>query len=211
MATPEEVSQLYREVIDDVILRVRSYFLSMGVDEQVLRDLQTTWEGSLFGIDRSQPMLLPPLGSSNFQDLSSRISFPQQPGSNGSEIGQQDKFSDSFLPHFPSQLDGLPENTLPAKRAAASASDPLDSGKKAAESSDSTLGSDLDIEEDEEQEEGNDSTVSPSDSDLNSFVLCQYEKVTRVKNKWKCILKDGMMRLNQQDYAFHRATCEFEW
>eukprot|EP00249_Psilotum_nudum_P020949 c27911_g1_i3 orf=186-1190(+) len=43
------------------------------------------------------------------------------------------------------------------------------------------------------------------------LVVAQFEKVTRSKNKWKCILKDGVMHLNQRDYLFSRANGEFEF
>jgi len=56
----------------------------------------------------------------------------------------------------------------------------------------------LDIHEDEEPTTEN-------------YVLCQFEKITRVKNKRKCILGSGIMHLNGQDYVFHKATGEFEW
>lgn len=44
-----------------------------------------------------------------------------------------------------------------------------------------------------------------------NYVLCQFEKITRVKNKRKCILGSGIMHLNGQEYVFHKATGEFEW
>lgn len=42
-------------------------------------------------------------------------------------------------------------------------------------------------------------------------VYSQFEKVTRAKNKWKCILKDGIMHLNGRDILFSRAMGEFEF
>jgi len=63
---------------------------------------------------------------------------------------------------------------------------------------DEELDSDLDDEDDAEPETEN-------------FILCQYEKVTRVKNKRKTNLKDGIMHLNGKDSVFHKATGEFEW
>jgi len=63
---------------------------------------------------------------------------------------------------------------------------------------DEELDSDLDDEDDLEPETEN-------------FVLCQYEKVTRIKNKRKTNLKDGIMHLNGRDSVFHKATGEFDW
>lgn len=31
-------------------------------------------------------------------------------------------------------------------------------------------------------------------------------QVARVKNKWKCILKDGMIHVNGKDYLFQKCT-----
>ncbi|KAG0041355.1 transcription factor IIA subunit alpha [Gryganskiella cystojenkinii] len=64
---------------------------------------------------------------------------------------------------------------------------------------DADLGSDLDDSDGEIDEES------------DNIVLCQYDKVTRTKNKWKCVLKDGIMLINGRDYLFHKATGDFEW
>ncbi|KAI0380207.1 transcription factor IIA, alpha/beta subunit [Hypomontagnella monticulosa] len=66
------------------------------------------------------------------------------------------------------------------------------------------INSDLDdpddnIEEDDDDEDG------------AQIMLCMYDKVQRVKNKWKCVLKDGVLSVNGKDYVFHKATGEYEW
>lgn len=38
------------------------------------------------------------------------------------------------------------------------------------------------------------------------IVFCTYDKVARVKNKWKCVLKDGMVHVNGRDYLFQKCT-----
>ena len=85
------------------------------------------------------------------------------------------------------------------------------------------INSDLDDPDDalpeEEQEEGR----------PNQIMLCTYDKVARVKNKWKCTLKDGVLTTGGKEYVlmvlglirafcanfkryiFHRAQGEFEW
>jgi transcription initiation factor TFIIA large subunit len=63
---------------------------------------------------------------------------------------------------------------------------------------DEELHSDLDDPDDEEP-------------DTEHIVLCQFEKVTRIKNKRKTNLKDGIMHLNGRDYLFHKANGEFDW
>ncbi|KAJ5008126.1 Transcription initiation factor IIA large subunit [Colletotrichum sp. SAR 10_99] len=49
------------------------------------------------------------------------------------------------------------------------------------------------------------------DEGLGHIMLCMYDKVQRVKNKWKCILKDGVLTVNGKEYVFHKATGEYEW
>ncbi len=39
--------------------------------------------------------------------------------------------------------------------------------------------------------------------DCGSSIFMQ---VARVKNKWKCILKDGMIHINGKDYLFAKCT-----
>lgn len=63
---------------------------------------------------------------------------------------------------------------------------------------DEELDSDLDDPDDEEPE-------------TDHIVLCQFEKVTRIKNKRKCNLKDGVMHINGRDYLFNKANGEFDW
>ena len=61
------------------------------------------------------------------------------------------------------------------------------------------------VHEEEDEEEDHDH------EQLDDIVLCQYEKVTRTKNKWRCVLKDGIMHIKGRDYIFGKAHGEFEW
>jgi len=65
------------------------------------------------------------------------------------------------------------------------------------------INSDLDDPEDELDKTG--------DEDIGDIMLCTYDKVQRVKNKWKCTLKDGVLSSGGKDYLFLKATGEFEW
>lgn len=47
--------------------------------------------------------------------------------------------------------------------------------------------------------------------DTENVVVCQYEKITRSRNKWKFHLKDGIMNLNGEDYLFQKAVGDAEW
>ncbi|KAI8622496.1 transcription factor IIA, alpha/beta subunit, partial [Chytriomyces sp. MP71] len=79
---------------------------------------------------------------------------------------------------------------------------------------------DDDDDDDEDDVEGNDNIGSDldsndddddSDPELTDMILCQYEKVNRTKNKWKCVFKDGIVHVNGKDYLFHKASADFEW
>lgn len=43
------------------------------------------------------------------------------------------------------------------------------------------------------------------------IMLCLYDRVQRVKNKWKCNLKEGIANIDGKDYVFQKATGELEW
>lgn len=45
-----------------------------------------------------------------------------------------------------------------------------------------------------------------SNDHLIPFIRLTFFKVARVKNKWKCVLKDGMIHVNGKDYLFGKCT-----
>jgi len=68
------------------------------------------------------------------------------------------------------------------------------------------INSDLDDSDTEAEDAEDEGTAGDTD-----IVFCTYDKVARVKNKWKCTLKDGMIHVNGKDYLFAKCTGEFEW
>ncbi|EEB06663.2 transcription factor TFIIA complex large subunit [Schizosaccharomyces japonicus yFS275] len=72
--------------------------------------------------------------------------------------------------------------------------------------SDEAINSDLD------DPDSDDAPETEEGSDIGqAIVLCLYDKVNRNKNKWKCVLKDGIVGVNGKDYLFFKANGEFEW
>jgi transcription initiation factor TFIIA large subunit len=67
------------------------------------------------------------------------------------------------------------------------------------------INSDLDDSADEQAED------PEEDSATGELMLCTYDKVQRVKNKWKCGLKDGLLSTGGKEYVFAKAQGEFEW
>ncbi|KAF8835340.1 hypothetical protein BDN67DRAFT_992478 [Paxillus ammoniavirescens] len=124
--------------------------------------------------------------------------------------------SDSESPSPPPSQTYAPRTSHPSLPQPSQASSTSQLGDEA-------INSDLDdsdTEGEEEAEEG-----GQGDTDI---VFCTYDKVGslitdstinltatvqvgRVKNKWKCILKDGMIHINGKDYLFAKCTGEFEW
>ncbi|XP_012215669.1 transcription initiation factor IIA subunit 1 isoform X2 [Linepithema humile] len=83
---------------------------------------------------------------------------------------------------------------------------------------------DLDDREEEENDEAATREEEPLNSeddvtdddpadlfDTDNVVVCQYDKITRSRNKWKFYLKDGIMNLSGKDYVFQKANGDAEW
>lgn len=68
------------------------------------------------------------------------------------------------------------------------------------------INSDLD-----DSDDGGANAMGDDDDDEGDNILCTYDKVQRVKNKWKCTLKDGVMMANGKEWVFHKGMGEFEW
>lgn len=83
------------------------------------------------------------------------------------------------------------------------------------------INSDLDDSDDEDSDDENeggegDHGGANGDNDENNdieknIMLCLYDRVQRVRNRWKCSLKDGVMNINGKDYVFQKASGDSEW
>ncbi|KAL9371632.1 hypothetical protein Peur_036772 [Populus x canadensis] len=78
------------------------------------------------------------------------------------------------------------------------------------------VGDDDDDDEPLNEDDDDDEDLDDVDQgeELNTpqhLVLAQFDKVTRTKSRWKCILKDGIMHINNKDILFNKATGEFEF
>jgi len=68
--------------------------------------------------------------------------------------------------------------------------------------------------EDEEPLNSGDDVSDEDPTELfetDNVVVCQYDKITRSRNKWKFHLKDGIMNLQGKDYVFQKAVGDAEW
>lgn len=74
------------------------------------------------------------------------------------------------------------------------------------EDDENAINSDLDDSDDE-----GGAGMGDDDDEEGDNILCTYDKVQRVKNKWKCTLKDGVMSVDGKEGVFHKGMGEFEW
>lgn len=75
--------------------------------------------------------------------------------------------------------------------------------KRTRPESDNELGSDLD-DSDDDIKEGEDESI-------NDLILCQYEKISRVRTRWRGVLRAGIIHIGQSDYCFSRANADLDW
>lgn len=79
------------------------------------------------------------------------------------------------------------------------------------------INSELDDSDDDDDDDENDNDQEFADGDgagndiEQNIMLCLYDRVQRVRNRWKCSLKDGLMNINGKDYVFQKATGDSEW
>ncbi|KAJ7679093.1 transcription factor IIA alpha/beta subunit [Mycena polygramma] len=149
----------------------------------------------------AQQYALPPLPGPTFPGAlqfpgHTLYRLPQTDGPAGSEDDEDDEDEDEEVP-MPMPRTAHPSLPQPAKgKATAGDEEGVDA---------EAINSDLDDSDTENEEDPDEGTVE------TDIVFCTYDKVARVKNKWKCVLKDGMIHTGGKDYLFQRCTGEFEW
>ncbi|KAH3663906.1 hypothetical protein WICMUC_005896 [Wickerhamomyces mucosus] len=212
-----EVSRLYEQIINDVINESRQDFEDSGIDEATLQDLRNIWRDNLAqtkvanfswvedaseapeSIDGSSAVIDPleNLVSGTKTEIKKEgdidsIDNSTSEAPNNSSSNFQLEINDSSG-DITKSLQKQRENELKKERTLAS----LDSDD---------INSDLDDSDDDGQ--GSDDEGEDGEG---MIILCLYEKVLRVKNKWKCNLKDGIANINGKDFSFAKASGESEW
>ncbi|CAG5113635.1 Oidioi.mRNA.OKI2018_I69.chr2.g7725.t1.cds [Oikopleura dioica] len=69
-------------------------------------------------------------------------------------------------------------------------------------------------QEDAEPLNSDDDVSDSNDNEIfetENIVICQFDKIARVRNKWRFQLVNGIMTLNGKDYVFQKATGDGEW
>ncbi|GAA5839869.1 hypothetical protein JCM3766R1_004706 [Sporobolomyces carnicolor] len=187
----KQVPAVYRTIIDDVVHHVRPEFEQIGVEEAVLQELLRLWELKLAqsrvadfaNDDRMGPVAqqFPPL-------------TPEQVALNQQLVLQRQKDDEAAAAKIKK------EEKMKQQEAGQGGGDDEDA-----------INSDLDSSEDELDEEQELAGQGAGDDQGGDIVIALYEKVQRVKNKWKVTLKDGLISVNGKDYLFSKCNGEFEW
>ncbi|KAL4402853.1 transcription factor IIA subunit alpha [Malassezia pachydermatis] len=203
------VSLTFRHIIDDVIANVRQDFEDMGIEKEVLEELQRSWEAKLVATQVTE--------FDGASTSSQRASHPYTvtPGApllrTGGSAAQTDVKEEEKASISTSSTDAKPNDDDAAagqkrKREAGDSSERAEKEAKMEESSakeedasKDEIGSDLDDSDDDDGDGTED------------MILCLYDKVQRVKNKWKCVLRDGVASIDGRDYLFSKCNGEFEW
>jgi len=100
----------------------------------------------------------------------------------------------------PTSHPSLPPSAYAPPAVVPPAAKPKPARSHRADPASDAINSDLD---DSDEEEDND---DEADGTVQDIVFCTYDKVARVKNKWKTTLKDGIIHVNGRDYLFSKCN-----
>lgn len=207
-----------REVIKDVISEIQPAFAEEGVPQAVIDMLQKLWLQKLE--KTSDPAFTEELdltdsdASTVFHGFEAPLPSTSRCLAAPQPVSKKPKSSKKVKKI--QQVDG-PNDSSDSEE---EINDEIDDDDD--NDSDDDDDDDIDGDGDEEDGEGAEdeplgsgddiSDGDPSDLfDTENVVVCQYDKIQRVRNKWKFHLKDGIMNLNGKDYVFQKATGEAEW
>ncbi|KAK9899143.1 TFIIA-domain-containing protein [Cystobasidium minutum MCA 4210] len=213
------VPQTYRAIIDKVINSVRPDFEENGIEEAVLVALQQSWEARLASSRVADFSSDPRLGA--YQRMLPAL--PEKPAQQSTDESST-QTSQAGQPTASTSSGSAEASTSAPKKEeedgsnAASTTLKSENGKKpkAINPDSNELGSDLDESDDDllsddegdGAEDGMSAINGVGDGDV---IVAVYEKVQRVKNKWKITLKDGVISADGKDYLFGKCQGDFEW
>jgi len=216
------IQKFHDEVIDDVIANLPGSFSAAGYgDSNLIEQLKELWRGKLQASapqQQSMPQHAPMHGVPN-----ASISQQQYYGGQASQnylqghnlpaplsgapvsympppVQQTQSTPAAYMQQMGSHLgqSGIPQQQQ-YQQAAVGQKRPRAPGQVdgADDDDDCELNSDDDEEDDEPQ--------------TANLVLCQFEKVTRAKQRWKITLSEGIARLNESDTVFQKSSGELDF
>ncbi|CCH41131.1 TFIIA-alpha and beta-like factor, 1-like factor [Wickerhamomyces ciferrii] len=200
---PLQKAFIYEQIIDDVINESRQDFEDSGIDEATLQDLRNIWRENLSQTKVAQFSWAPDSAPTELLGTDQAIDTTNP---NQTDNGVKKEDSSASIPqestaNFELEISG---NNATVSQKSKESSEKKERTLASLDSDD--INSDLDDSDEEDLEDDED-----ADDAEGMIILCLYEKVLRVKNKWKCNLKDGVANINGRDYAFAKGTGESEW
>ncbi|AOA67717.1 Transcription initiation factor IIA large subunit [Komagataella phaffii CBS 7435] len=236
-----EAARLYESIIEEVTAESRQDFEDSGIDESTLQDLRKIWRNKLsesgvaefswtqntkeeFSQQQQQQQQqlrsgdlqsnfrhqIDPLAGIQDIQIPNDIQLPtitpknEDSGLEFPGMGQTDGAGKSY--NFELHIDATPEQVEHMRRRLGKrqVDGPGSDNDNVNDSDD--INSDLDDTDDDEINSDDD-----NDEQEDNIMLCLYDRVQRVRNKWKCNLRDGIVNMDGRDYTFQKATGESEW
>ncbi|KAH8280873.1 hypothetical protein KR054_002641 [Drosophila jambulina] len=225
------VPRFCQRVIDDVVTNMRQAFLDDGVGEQALQRMLHMWRSKMMSsesIDLSPAIPPPqdmeedldqePCSSSSMASVYAKQEICKSAGTAWQLDGTLDERDSVSIKQeicqtidTARQLDGTlddsdeedDENELTYNEADEELEEEAENSETEAEGvQEEPLNSGDDLTDDEEIEEKFES---------ENLVACQYDVVSRSRNKWKFIFRDGMMKVHGKEFVFKRAEGDAVW
>ncbi|BGP71310.1 serine/threonine protein kinase, CMGC, CDC2/CDK sub [Rhodotorula toruloides] len=189
-----QVPPVYRSIITDVTDSIRPEFDQLGIEEAVLQELVRLWELRL-----AQSRVADFTSDERMEPVARQfpmVSLQEKEREKKAKRAEEDKLRKETKAR--KKLEAASSSSSKSKPSGAGADDEEDDGL----GDEDAINSDLDDDDDDDlaldEEEG--------EQGGGDFVLALYEKVQRVKNKWKVTLKDGLASVNGREFIF--AKCQ---
>lgn len=186
------VPNIYEAVILKTIEKVRNYWEENGLDPKVLADIETEWqskivEANIAAFTEEQKL------EQKEQMLILQSNKPEPKKRSGRKTESEETQSNE------AQGDKKVKATVKTEGTAGNL----------AESD--LFGDDNDDEKSEDNLDDLGLSDDEDDFETRNHIICQYEKVSRNKQRWKSKLRDGVIHVNGKDYIFQKADGEFDW
>lgn len=212
------LNELYNSIVDDVIDNLKEAFSEEGVEEDILKHLKEGW---LRRINESRQARQAPqhqptsvivnnLNNTSNNNSNSNNTSSSTTASSTNSISNNNNTNKT--PTFVPQLDGSNGTSDEDNDDDESDGDFADNDDDV-DVSDEEDRADTPREEEDPLNSGDDVSNDESSEmfETDNVVVCQYDKITRNRNKWKFHLKDGIMNINGRDYVFQKAVGDAEW
>lgn len=235
-----EISEFNDSLIDHVIFNVRHDFLVAGIDQSTLEQLKQMWRSKMQKISEVRPTTpIPNMakisgGTQTKKDAVQAKTSGNISGSSSSKV--KEKALSNVSARFPLtikwvwQPNKVPQIVVPRPLVEGlqlrgnmnlSAALQLDGGLAPIEEESSDEepevlelepkgdddGSSLNSDDDPIEEDATDEDKFKAEN----MIICQFDKVSHLRNKWKFEFSDGIMYINGKGYVFKKCSGAASW